>query len=103
MTPRITRRLAARGGTAALTAVVLAAGMPLAAAGAQASVTGTPAAGNPYAPAYHHAYRHGAVPTISRLAKMRQWASGATRRAWPPTCRSSSKGWAPAASCGPGS
>jgi serine protease len=29
---------------------------------------------NPYAPAYHHSYRQGAVPTRQRLAKMRQWA-----------------------------
>jgi serine protease len=29
---------------------------------------------NPYSPAYHHAYRHGAVPTISRLKLMKRWA-----------------------------
>jgi hypothetical protein len=31
-------------------------------------------AADPYAPAHHHAYRHGAIPTIGRLAKMRAWA-----------------------------
>ena len=67
------RRLAARGGTAVFAAVTLATGMQLAATGAQAAVTGSPAASNPYSPAYHHPYRRGVVPTISQLAKMRQW------------------------------
>jgi serine protease len=47
------------------------------AGGAQAAVTpakGGPAVSNPYSPAYHHAYRHGVVPAIPRLAKMRTWA-----------------------------
>jgi hypothetical protein len=29
---------------------------------------------NPYSPAYHHPYRHGVVPTRSRLTKMHRWA-----------------------------
>jgi serine protease len=33
------------------------------------------AAANPYSPAYHHAYRQGAVPTKSQLGKMRGWLS----------------------------
>src|ERR1700730_18455417 len=28
---------------------------------------------NPYAPAYGHAYRHGAVPTREALQRMREW------------------------------
>jgi hypothetical protein len=32
-----------------------------------------PAPVNPYAPAYQHAYRHGAVPTRETAAKMRSW------------------------------
>ena len=31
--------------------------------------------GNPYSPAYQHPYRHGAVPTISQLNKMRAYQS----------------------------
>jgi serine protease len=41
---------------------------------AQATVTRSPAAGNPYSPAYHHPYRHGAVPTLPQQAKMQAWA-----------------------------
>jgi hypothetical protein len=29
---------------------------------------------NPYSPAYHHAYRHGVLPTIAQYAKMKAWA-----------------------------
>jgi serine protease len=47
--------------------------MQAAVTGAQASVGGPPKITNPYAPAYHHAYRHGAIPTLGRLAKMRSW------------------------------
>jgi serine protease len=84
MRSHITRRLASNGGTAALAAVALAAFMQFAATGAQASVTHAqpghaathgPAVMDPYAPAYHHPYREGAVPTIGRLARMGQWAS----------------------------
>ncbi len=28
---------------------------------------------NPYAPSYGHPYRHGAIPTLETLAKMKQW------------------------------
>jgi hypothetical protein len=34
---------------------------------------GEPLTGNPYAPAYDHAYRHGAVPTREALQRMRAW------------------------------
>ncbi|TLY97139.1 MAG: hypothetical protein E6K36_20010, partial [Gammaproteobacteria bacterium] len=30
---------------------------------------------NPYAPAYGHAYRHGAVPTREAARRMREWAA----------------------------
>jgi putative Ig domain-containing protein len=68
------RRWATRGGAAAFTAVALATGMQGALTGAQASVTRPPTVTNPYSPAYHHAYRHGVVPTIPQEKKMRQWA-----------------------------
>jgi hypothetical protein len=75
MTPRMPiRRWATRGSAAALTAVALVAGMQAATTGAQASVHRTPTVTNPYSPAYHHAYRHGVTPTISRLRLMRRWA-----------------------------
>ena len=45
------------------------------AAAAQAASATAPQAGvNPYSPAYHHAYRHGVVPSRGQLTKMRQWA-----------------------------
>jgi serine protease len=47
--------------------------MQIAVAGAQAAAVTSPTVNNPYSPAYHHAYRHGVVPTVGRLAKMRQW------------------------------
>ncbi|MGE5132657.1 MAG: hypothetical protein ACM32E_07070 [Gemmatimonadota bacterium] len=68
------RRWAARGGTAAFAAVTLATGMQMAATGAQAAVTSSPAVANPYSPAYHHAYRRGVVPDRPQLTKMHQWA-----------------------------
>ena len=77
MKPIPGRRLAAR------TAIVFSAGTLLigmqAAASAQASahrtptVTKTSKVTNPYSPAYRHPYRHGVLPTISRLAQMKQW------------------------------
>src|SRR3981081_2606606 len=42
---------------------------------------GEPLTGNPYAPAYDHAYRHGAVPTREALQRMRAWE--AAQRAAP--------------------
>ncbi len=68
------RRWAARGGTAAFTAVALATGMQVSLTGAQAAVPHPSTVINPYSPAYHHPYRHGVVPTIAREKKMRQWA-----------------------------
>ena len=68
--PNPVRRWISRGSIAAVSAVALTAGMAAALPGAQASVTHSPAAGNPYSPAYHHAYRHGVVPTIPQQRKM---------------------------------
>src|SRR3984893_12529340 len=34
---------------------------------------GEPLTENPYAPAYGHAYRHGAEPTREALQRMREW------------------------------
>jgi serine protease len=78
--PSFSCRLAVRAATVAFAAVAAAGGLSAAAGGAYASVTGTAQGGpapvtNPYAPAYHHAYRHGAVPTRSQYKKMQQWAS----------------------------
>jgi hypothetical protein len=66
------RRLAA-GGTI-FAAIALAAGMQ-AGAHAQASIASHPTVNNPYSPAYNHPYRHGVIPTVSRLHEMRAWAS----------------------------
>jgi len=68
------RRWAARGGVAAVAAVAIAAGMQAAMTGAQASVHRIKTVANPYSPAYHHAYRHGVVPTIARSKLMHKWA-----------------------------
>ena len=85
--PAPARRWAIRAGTAGLTAVALAAGLQFT-TGASAAVRSAAHPGpagpglmsrmfspaDPYAPAHNHLYRHGAVPTRSRLARMRAWA-----------------------------
>jgi hypothetical protein len=45
----------------------------LATSGAQAQPV--PTAANPFNPAYGHPYRHGVLPTVSQLAKMKAYAS----------------------------
>jgi serine protease len=77
--PRI-RRLAARGGIMLAAALTLAAGSQAASAAAHPAPGGAAPAVkapviNPYSPAYHHSYRHGAVPTRAAEAKMRGWAA----------------------------
>ena len=68
-------RWAARGSAAAFTAVALTAGMQMAVTGgATASVHHPASVVNPYSPAYHHAYRHGVVPTIHQQKLMKRWA-----------------------------
>jgi hypothetical protein len=55
--------------------VLLAASTAAQAAGAQEAVAaGHPRVTNPYAPAYHHLYRGGAVPTRATAARMAGWA-----------------------------
>jgi len=61
-------------------AVVLAVAAPASAAGAPGSVrsgSGGAAsiASNPYSPQYRHPYRHGAVPTIGQLAKIKSYTA----------------------------
>ncbi len=69
------RRWAMRGSAAAFTAVALTAGMQMAVTGgATASIHHPASVVNPYSPAYHHAYRHGVVPTISQQKLMKRWA-----------------------------
>jgi serine protease len=73
------RRWSARGGIAAIV-LLASAGAPAAATVAQAAVTpaavaaGPPPVTDPYAPAYHHRYRHGAVPTRGAATRMAAWA-----------------------------
>jgi serine protease len=83
-----TYRWAIRGGTTALAATALAAGLAYGGVAATAAThpaslaTNSPqaiaarmySAADPYSPAYKHPYRHGVIPTVSRLAKMRHWA-----------------------------
>ena len=76
------RRWATRGSAAAFTAVALVAGMQMAVTGgAQAAVHHAPAVVNPYSPAYHHAYRHGVVPTIPRQKQDGRWDRSHPRNA----------------------
>ncbi len=83
MRPRTVHRWAARSGVAAFAAVALIAGMQAAlTGGAQASAHQAPnRVVNPYSPAYHHAYRHGAVPTIPQQKKMSRWDHNHPRNA----------------------
>jgi putative Ig domain-containing protein len=75
-------RWATRGSAAAFTAVALAAGMQIGVTeGATASVHHSAAVVNPYSPAYHHSYRHGVTPTLSRLKEMNRWAHNHPRNA----------------------
>jgi serine protease len=73
------RRWSGRGGIAAIV-LLASAGAPAAATVAQAAVTpaavaaGPPPVTDPYAPAYHHRYRHGAVPTRGAATRMAAWA-----------------------------
>jgi serine protease len=73
------RRWSARGGIAAIV-LLASAGAPVAATAAQAAAVpasvaaGAPPVTDPYAPAYHHRYRYGAVPTRGAAARMATWA-----------------------------
>ncbi len=80
-------RWSVRGGTTALAATALVTGLAYSAAAATAArpvpTPTRPTAGitarmystaDPYSPAHQHPYRHGFVPMVSQLAKMRSWA-----------------------------
>ena len=69
------RRWITRGSFTMSAALALAAGTLATATAATAATTPAPTTGNPYSPAYHHAYRHGVIPTIPEAAKMRSWAA----------------------------
>ena len=58
------RRWITRGSFTMSAALALAAGTLATVATATAATTPAPPTGNPYSPAYHHAYRHGVIPTI---------------------------------------
>src|SRR5215472_17778925 len=67
--------LAASTATQAAATVTPAAGTAAHAGGAPAAVAaGHPRVTDPYAPAYHHLYRGGAVPTRAAAARMAGWA-----------------------------
>jgi serine protease len=72
------RRRSLRVPLAAAAGITLAAGMSVAAltpASAATSPEFAATASNPYSPAYQHAYRHGVIPTIGQLAKMKSYAA----------------------------
>jgi hypothetical protein len=71
------RSRTALGAAAALAALALTAGSQaaLAGTGAPGAAAAARPAADPYAPAYQHPYRHGAVPTSTALAQMRGWAA----------------------------
>ncbi|MCX4751670.1 putative Ig domain-containing protein [Kitasatospora sp. NBC_01287] len=78
-TPRF--RSAARVGLTGLASLSLATGALLAAAAPQAVAQPAPhqtqssTVTDPYSPAYQHAYRHGALPTIQQNDKMKAWSA----------------------------
>jgi len=71
------RRRGGRATLAAVAGVALASGITMSAASpAMAAAPGPSSAAsavNPYSPAYQHPYRHGALPTIQTLAKMKSY------------------------------
>ncbi|HEV3170233.1 MAG TPA: Ig domain-containing protein, partial [Actinocrinis sp.] len=70
------RRRSLRVTLAAAASVTLATGVAVSAFASATPEAGSSASSvNPYSPAYGHPYRHGAVPTISQLAKMKAYAA----------------------------
>jgi serine protease len=75
----LARHRGARASLAAVASVALAAGMSMIATSpASAAVANTPGSAtatttNPYSPTYQHPYRHGALPTVQQLAKMKAY------------------------------
>ncbi len=81
-----TVRRRARITLAAAASIALATGLAMSATSAQASTSSTPSTGtvtNPYSPSYGHPYRHGALPTISQLAKMKAYDATHSQAATP--------------------
>ncbi len=68
-------RLAARAALAAATAVAAGTMALTGSVPARASHATGHRPGDPYSPAYRHAYRQGVVPVIGRLGRMRAWKS----------------------------
>jgi serine protease len=67
---------AALAGAAALAAAVsLSSLSPASASTAHTTAATAASVTNPYSPAYQHPYRHGVVPTVGTLAKMKQYAN----------------------------
>jgi serine protease len=72
-------RWAVRGSALAIVVAAASAGTQAAATAAQTARASTAVAHSgpvtdPYAPAYHHPYRRGAVPTVGAAARMAAWA-----------------------------
>ncbi|WP_207892379.1 hypothetical protein [Streptacidiphilus pinicola] len=59
--------------TAVASLTLLTGGLLAAAQSSATAANGSPSA-NPYSPAYQHAYRHGAIPTVDGNTKMKGWA-----------------------------
>ncbi|HEX9035048.1 MAG TPA: Ig domain-containing protein [Streptosporangiaceae bacterium] len=72
--PAPTRRWVTRASAVGITAVALGAGLQFTVSALAAPAARTSSTANPYSPAYHHPYRHGAVPTRGALARMRAWS-----------------------------
>src|SRR5262249_58357617 len=70
-------RWAIRTGTAAVTALIAAAGLT-GTTGAQAvapRMATPPPGANPYSPVAGHSYRHGVLPTMGQLRRMNRWTA----------------------------
>jgi hypothetical protein len=70
------QRWVTSGGITIFGALALTAGTQAATPVAQAA-TPAPLTSNPYSPAYQHAYRRGAVPTLPEAARMQGWSAQA--------------------------
>ncbi|HTJ67112.1 MAG TPA: putative Ig domain-containing protein [Actinospica sp.] len=68
-------RAALATGAALATALTVSALSPAEASTAAHPAGSAAAVSNPYSPAYQHPYRHGVVPTIGQLAKMKQYSA----------------------------
>jgi serine protease len=65
--------LAAAAGLALATGMTVTALAPAASAATASTSSAVASSTNPYSPAYQHPYRHGVLPTIGQLAKMKQY------------------------------